>query len=507
MNNEVSVSSYFTGIEEVFNPEVNYIGDYAFSYKVLSYASKYKDGKNLVEEYFEKKLFKPIRLNFSQLGFAANPRMFLVSDSVEYGRTLRPLLMTFVQDLCFNLTSEHIDLSLDVEEMKIQVRNYLKKFRSNINAILSNTINSDEIRECNEKMYSIYMSNESMRKIKYGKDYTELGYEVFLNKTVVCISNFLVNFKHLVPLFNTSINLKELEECLDLDKFYLAMAHTLIECSKLTESISGKLPYCFSYIAKYVSVVEFIRQETNYDLKIDTVTIDGNKKIKYNVDDAIREFNKLKFAHPEYTVHLIEKDDRDYRDLDVATKYTRELEKLVESKRLAASWNFIRKGNKEEKLTQEIIDNVSKINKKSHKEISLDEKIQNINNRMNFLDHTDYLYKITGKDNFEGYVGYIYANGTVIFEKFYKAIDIMEPADSNATYVMNFDNFVEMSKKNKTEIIKFIKDGGTGVRRLYHTSNWATKILQIILDNTYDVEDLRKIDALINSGEISKKQI
>ena len=39
---------------------------------------------------------------------------------------------------------------------------------------------------------------------------------------------------------------------------------------------------------------------------------------------------------------------------------------------------------------------------------------------MNFLDHTDYVYKMTGKDQFEGYIGYIYSNGVVVFEKFYK---------------------------------------------------------------------------------------
>ena len=35
---------------------------------------------------------------------------------------------------------------------------------------------------------------------------------------------------------------------------------------------------------------------------------------------------------------------------------------------------------------------------------------------------------------------------------------------------MNFNNFVQMSKLTKTDIMAYIKNGGTDVRRVYHTN-------------------------------------
>ena len=37
-----------------------------------------------------------------------------------------------------------------------------------------------------------------------------------------------------------------------------------------------------------------------------------------------------------------------------------------------------------------------------------------------YLENSDYVYKIYGIHKFQGYIGYIYANGTVIFENITK---------------------------------------------------------------------------------------
>lgn len=506
MKEKVSVTQYLTGIEEVFNPGVTYEGNYGFNSDVLSLVAKYKNGKNLVDEYFEKRYFKPIRMTLSKINFTSNPRLFLVSDLAgNYGRDLKVWITTFITDLCNNLTNDCPDLSLDVLEMKEQVRTYLKNFRQNITLIQNEDFSSSEVREFNEKFSNVYKCNEDRRKQYMGSSYKRLSYEEFLEKTKECITNLLVNLKYLIPIFDEAIDLKELESCLDLDKFYLAMAKTLIEVSKIVIETEDKIHYSFSFVEKYIKVIENIREESKYKLEIETLLLDG-ARIRYSVDDAIKEYNEIKFAHPEFKTYALEEDGIDYRDLSLATEMTAYLEECIESKQLAASWNFIKNGKRDENVSQEVVDRLSEKKKNKKTKLSREEKIQAINDRMNFLDHTKYLYKITGKDNFEGYVGYIYDNGSVIFEKFYKSVDNYEPADSNATYVMNFNNFVEMSKKNKTEIMKFIKDGGTGVRRLYHTSNWWVRVLKVVLSKEYDVEAMKKIDTLINDGEVVKKK-
>ena len=61
MNNEMSITQYFDGISEVFNPAVTYQGNYAFSADVFSMVSKKENGKNLVEQYFDKKFYSQIK--------------------------------------------------------------------------------------------------------------------------------------------------------------------------------------------------------------------------------------------------------------------------------------------------------------------------------------------------------------------------------------------------------------------------------------------------------------
>jgi hypothetical protein len=178
----------------------------------------------------------------------------------------------------------------------------------------------------------------------------------------------------------------------------------------------------------------------------------------------------------------------------------------IESKKLEASWNFIRNGKKE--ITVIPTELVSRLSKKTDRKriITYEDKVQTINDRMDFLNHTNYLYKMTGKDNFEGYIGYIYENGTVLFERFYKKQESFEPVMSNATYIMNFNNFVQMSKLTKTDIMEYIKQGGTDVKRVYHTSTWCDRIKQAIEGKTYDVNAMEKIDRLINEGQLSKSK-
>ena len=57
------------GIEEVFNPAMTYEGNYGFHLNLLFEVSKVKNGKNLVEEYFEKNYYKKIRESFNGAKF------------------------------------------------------------------------------------------------------------------------------------------------------------------------------------------------------------------------------------------------------------------------------------------------------------------------------------------------------------------------------------------------------------------------------------------------------
>ena len=128
-----------------------------------------------------------------------------------------------------------------------------------------------------------------------------------------------------------------------------------------------------------------------------------------------------------------------------------------------------------------------------------------------YLENSDYVYKIYGVHKFEGYIGYIYPNGTVIFEKYYENIKTKKVASSSATYVMRLDNFMEMSKLSKTEIIRIIhRDSGANVKRIFHRENmerWKSDIFRVISGSEYTEEVMNYINALISRNDLKKSEV
>lgn len=88
-------------------------------------------------------------------------------------------------------------------------------------------------------------------------------------------------------------------------------------------------------------------------------------------------------------------------------------------------------------------------------------------------ESTNPLYRIKGKNTFAGYIAYIYANGRVILDRFYDKQNDSNLALGHAVYAMNMQEFYELSKLSKTEIIR-----NNLCRRYVHRGNWAKKILE-----------------------------
>lgn len=116
--------------------------------------------------------------------------------------------------------------------------------------------------------------------------------------------------------------------------------------------------------------------------------------------------------------------------------------------------------------------------------------------------------QLVGKNSFEGYVGFLYPNNLVIFERFYRVSkrnpNHKVPAMNEAIYVMNSDNFAELSKLTKSEIISYIKDfGNKDIMRIYHRGNWKNRVSKLICASNYDENDLTTIELLTN--DLDKK--
>ena len=94
-------------------------------------------------------------------------------------------------------------------------------------------------------------------------------------------------------------------------------------------------------------------------------------------------------------------------------------------------------------------------------------------------ESTNPLYRIKGKNTFAGYIGYIYANGRVILDRFYDKQNDSNLALGHAVYAMNMQEFYELSKLSKTEIIR-----NNLCRRYVHTIT----VRKLIKDGSLKVE-------------------
>ena len=91
---------------------------------------------------------------------------------------------------------------------------------------------------------------------------------------------------------------------------------------------------------------------------------------------------------------------------------------------------------------------------------------------------------IKGKNDLNGYYGFVFNNNYIVLDKFYsisKKDDKMKPAADEAIYSMPLDLFVELNG-SKRKMMKYIKDHPKGyVKRNYHTKkhSYQERILEV----------------------------
>jgi hypothetical protein len=156
MKNSVSIKEYFDGIGEIFNPNVSYEGNYAFCVDVFSMVGKKQNGKNLVDEYLEKKYYKQIREILQKMKFSANPKLFVVSDlSGNYGRNLKMSIELFIMEFAHILTGQSINFSGNDETIKDEAVQYFRNYRKQLSEIQNGNI-TEENKEINDLLQNDY---------------------------------------------------------------------------------------------------------------------------------------------------------------------------------------------------------------------------------------------------------------------------------------------------------------------------------------------------------------
>lgn len=321
--------------------------------------------------------------------------------------------------------------------------------------------------------------------------------------------------KHLDELFNvlnTPIDLSVLNE-FDKDKFLLlALSYSL----KNANILNNKNPDLYNknslYVLNdYILLTDYIKSEGNENYNSSFSANISNGNILISTSTIENQFNKFC------------KDNSDYaRSCEFPTSYEELLAKkasesfkTINNKKLVANiklnWEMIPSGSKVK---------LSNYNGKAKRVVTtgrvdplkLKKAYDLLDDKIEYFKNSGYLFELSGINTFEGYQAYMYSNGVVVFEKFFKNVlgkgkqIKLVPVTGEAIYAMNFREFADLSKYSKTELIQEMVDfNNTDVDRINHTSNgsWKNRVNKIINGSGYGGLDLDVVNDL--SKDLVKK--
>lgn len=502
----MSVEKYFepyNSVSIIFDPIPSYKGDWGFDIENLIKNSKKEQGINLFSDFYNitycdplKEIFKTERildfnvgmiskandnnigrcLKYSKVDFFIEMSSFLNQNIDRFGKS-NDEQQAYLINLISNIHKDNETLNLAYSEALSEKAKKLKN-------LLENEINS-EYFDAAMKDYAFY---------KNKMDFTS-----YIKSAYKITTDFQNGMLRLGDFFDKNIDFVELSKNFDIDTFYLLFAKIIYEFNLMRENEDNILDNSYGYLYLYNNALN--EENRKYDPKI-LYTLSSGKKMRYSRYQFQEDFKSLMERHPEakaITLPKLENDNNDkYKDISLMEKLTQ-----LYSEDTQVNWEFLPEGEGIKK-SQKSTNSVNKEINKKDKEVLINET----NLRIGILENSGFLGRpIKGLNTFAGYYAFIYPNGKVILEKFWENEETMNPAVGSATYVMNIDNFIEMSKISRLNLIEYIKTlPEVGVKRIFHTTinNWQRNLYDEI-NGTYRLEDAIEFINGLKSGAITNE--
>ena len=341
--------------------------------------------------------------------------------------------------------------------------------------------------------------------------------DMYLLKTIYLTMKKIKNTMQAYQNNSKDFNIFNFIACFDLEKLYLVFSKCVLDYANEIYKLLPQEPIAaitepLSYVSNTISDLgkDYNTSIKCYDLENNCFYDYDFQTLKKELEEYCSLFNtKIK----RLTVEEIKMQG--IKKAKEASDYIKEKENL-ELDTLKASWKFMEKGKrKNSSVKKEQLEVKGTYNKTKKDNDYYAEKLEE---RLDIFENTNYLYKIIGMDKFDGYVGFIYADGTVLFEKFFEVTKNKTTGEeekrpcklSNATYKMNIYNFDQFSKLTKQEIIEYIKNiGNEELERFYHSKNWSNNIKKRAeaYSKKSNLDIYNEISSLIDKGDLTKNHI
>lgn len=315
--------------------------------------------------------------------------------------------------------------------------------------------------------------------------------------------------KNIVSALEEKVSLditSELLACYDKDKFLLLFAKFLLDflMKRIEEKKLKESEITLEEFFPIVSLRNYL-EETKDIINYNPVIryFSGKKETLYTYKKFVKEYqrflveNKKLFPFLEITDEELDYLSCSYRVEEVQALYKVKYNNT--NQLFLPGWEILPQG---ELLEPRVVKNSS--DRKTKKSIQGD--TDEIIKRKMLFEKLGPRVQILGKGKFAEYIGYIYNNGLVVFEKFYEDEAQTKQAKEKATYVMNYKNFKDLCLLSKPEIMDYIKKtDNPNVRRVYHTDTWGARMEKIIKGIEYNPAIKREIDLLLGIMDFTKK--
>ncbi len=500
----------------IINPILTFDGDYILgSWNLKEY--KYdenkdlfiinskvdKNGNNMYKSYVERKLLYNFQ-DYRYKDIAAKyfrPILLNRMDEDGKGRHLEYSL-TFT---LYNMMEDKERLSnVDLESYEaVEVCiNYYKEVRKDLKNILKddNYIPTTNIEEAIALHIDNFIKNtriqgdvnQYMDRIRKGVIEYLLDFYSSVIYIYRCIGDMV---KHPVR-----VSEEDLLKCFDIDEFILLYCKSILDDERFIVKRENRLSSSFVIVTQIINTLRDMGIK-NYNPSIMIYDNQTRKHIKYNFNDLIKDHKKLydrfqeQFRPTQVSFDQVKRMGITH-DNEAFEKFI-DVISNEDQKIIKTEFDILAKG--EGGSTVKGLSSYKGGNSNPKKAIDDEEILY----RRYIFQNTNYVCQIVGKDKFNGYIGYIYENGLVVFERFYE--DDGSPAKSNATYIMNKDNFVEFIQLTKPEILEYIRyTDNPEIKRLYHSKNWANNLEVFIKSIDKNMDTIMFANSISNEQGISR---
>lgn len=286
------------------------------------------------------------------------------------------------------------------------------------------------------------------------------NFNQFMNRQRIMYRNLIFKSKKIEIETNTHPIDLNLFKCLNKAKFELYLAHKYLKHALNTPYLQEKQE-CIYYLCTYI-------RETKYTSE--TITDENGTLIT---------FDKISKGYRRLFKKNIELKPIDAERKNFLGYHINHVKNHIKKHYMnGINWQIVPKGHDNSKTNTSVIECLNR--KFRHltpeeREAAIKEVYDLYERKMNFFESTNYVEKIYGLGEFNGYVAYFYPNGEVIMEKFFDDYAQSLPAKNEAIYNLKVVDFEVLSKLSK---IKLMKD--SRCKRIIHFGKWEEKVRKII---------------------------